>query len=45
MEIFRNEDELYWLEFNNVIYKEVWVGNVGKWMLIVVDLNKIIGKL
>ncbi|HBC0574137.1 TPA: glycoside hydrolase family 9 protein [Listeria monocytogenes] len=44
METFRNEDEPYWPEFNNATYKEVWVGNAGKWMSIVADLNKITGK-
>ncbi|WP_048627473.1 glycoside hydrolase family 9 protein [Listeria ivanovii] len=44
METFRNEDEPYWPEFNNATYKEVWVGNAGKWMSIVADLNKITEK-
>lgn len=40
IQTFRNEDQPYWPQFNNATYKEVWVGNAGKWLSIVADLIK-----
>lgn len=40
MQTFGNEDEPYWPQFNNATYKEVWVGNAGKWMGLLSDLLK-----
>ncbi|MBC1798375.1 endoglucanase [Listeria booriae] len=40
VQTFRNEDQPYWPQFNNATYKEVWVGNAGKWLAIVADLLK-----
>ncbi len=35
-----NDDDPYWPQMTNATYKEVWVGNAGKWLSIVSELFK-----
>ncbi|WP_448949615.1 glycoside hydrolase family 9 protein [Latilactobacillus sakei] len=40
IETTANEDAPYWPHFNNATYKEVWIGNVGKWLSLVAEITK-----
>ncbi|WP_432749636.1 glycoside hydrolase family 9 protein [Pediococcus pentosaceus] len=40
IETNENTDVPYWPFFNNATYKEVWIGNVGKWLSVIAEVIK-----